>query len=175
MFDKNKRDQGMAEITKKDLSDALNEFYGKMIEPRFDQIESRIQNQIEPRFDRIESYLQKQIEPRFDRIESYIQNHIEPRFDRIDKKLEEHDTKFNDLLNHFDQIYTRLDRLETEYFSITAALQRSEERLDRIEGKLDKEIAIRDRLAKEIADLKQRVITLQGRIEEIENRLKTIS
>ena len=165
----------MTPITQKDISDTLNEFYGRVIEPRFDQTESRIQNQIEPRFDRIESYLQKQIEPRFDRIESYIQNHIEPRFDRIDKKLEEHDKKFNDLLSHFDQIYNRLDRLETEYFTITAALQRAEERLDRIEGKLDKEIAIREHLEKEIADLKQRVIILQSRIEEIETRLKTIS
>jgi predicted ribosome quality control (RQC) complex YloA/Tae2 family protein len=57
-------------ITKKDISEVFNEFYGKVIEPRFD------------------------------RIESYIQNQIEPRFDRIDKKFEEQDKKFNDLLNH---------------------------------------------------------------------------
>jgi chromosome segregation ATPase len=79
------------------------------------------------------------------------------------------------LLTHFDQIYNRLDWLETEYFTITASLQRAEERLERIEGKLDKEIEIRKRLEKEIADLKQRVIILQSRIEETETRLKTIS
>ena len=44
-----------------------------------------------------------------------------------------------------------------------------------IEGKLDKEIAIRERLEGEISDLKQRVVVLQRKIEEIEIRLKTIS
>jgi hypothetical protein len=32
----------MAEITKKDIFDTLNEFYGKVIEPRFDRIEKRL-------------------------------------------------------------------------------------------------------------------------------------
>ena len=132
-------------LTREDLSDTLNEFFGKVIEPRFD------------------------------RIESYIQNHIEPRFDKIDKELEDHGKKFNDLLNHFDQIYNRLDRLETEYFTITAGLQRIEKQLIAVEGKLDKEISLRERLEKEVLDLKQRVVFLQRQIEEIEIRLKTIS
>ena len=147
-------------LTKKDISDTFNEFFGKVIAPRFDGIES---------------YIQKQIEPRFDRIESYIQKQIEPRFDKIDKKLEENENKFNDLLNHFDQIYLRLDRLETEYFTITAGLQRVEKQLVGIEEKLDKEIALRERLEREISDLKQRVAVLQRKIEEIEIHLKTIS
>jgi chromosome segregation ATPase len=71
----------------------------------------------------------------------------------------------------FDPIYNRSEWLETEYFTMTAAPQRIEGRLDGIEGKLDKEIAVRDHLEKEIADLKQRVIALQSRIEEIESRL----
>jgi len=146
-----KQDDTKTALTKKDISDTFNEFYGKVIEPRFDWIES---------------YIQKQIEPRFDRIETYIQNQIEPRFDKIDRKLEEHDKRFNDLLNHFGQVYNRLDRLETEYFTITAALQRIEERLDRVEGKLDNEIALREHWE---------VVVLQSRIEEIEIRLKTIS
>jgi chromosome segregation ATPase len=147
-------------LTKEDISDTFNEFFGKVIEPRFD---------------RIESYIQNQIEPRFDRIESYVKNQIEPRFDKIDKKLEEHDKKFNDLLNHFDQIYNRLDHLETEYFAITAGLQRVEKQLLTIEEKLDKEITLRERLEKEVSDLKQRVSLLQREIEEIEIRLKTTS
>jgi len=140
-----REDSSKTSLTKKDISDTFNEFFGKVIEPRFD------------------------------RIESYIQKQIEPRFDKIDKKLEENDRKFNDLLNHFDQIYNRLDRLETEYFTITAGLQRVEKQLVGIEEKLDKEIAIRERLEGEISDLKQRVVALQRKIEEIEIRLKTIS
>ena len=125
-----REDSSKTSLTKKDISDTFNEFFGKVIEPRFD---------------RIESYIQKQIEPRFDRMESYIQKQIESRFDKIDKKLEENDRKSNDLLNHFGQIYNRLDRLETEYFTITAGLQRVEKQLVGIEEKLDKEIAIRER------------------------------
>ena len=127
----------VAPITKKDVSDALVDFYGKV---------------------------------------------IEPQFDRLNKRLDQHDKKFDDLLAHFDQIYSRLDRLETEYYTITAGLQRLEDRMGRledrmgrIEEKLDKEIAIRERLEKEVSDLKQRVFALQARIEEIENHLKTMS
>jgi len=140
-----REDSTKTALTKKDISDTLNELF------------------------------RKQIEPRFDRIEFYIQKQIEPRFDNIDKKLEEHDKKFNDLSSHFDQIYNRLDRLETEYFTIIAGLQRGEKQLVRIGEKLDKEIAIRERLEKEVSDLKRRVVVLQRKIEEIEIRLKTIS
>ncbi len=140
-----REDSTKTALTKKDISNTLNEFFGKQIGPRFDQIET------------------------------YIQKQIVPRFDNIDKKLEEHDKKFNDLSSHFDQIYNRLDRLETEYFTVIAGLQGVEKQLLSIEEKLDKEIAIRERLEKEVSDLKQRVVVLQRKIEEIEIRLKSIS
>ena len=108
----------MAGVTKKDIFDTLTEFYGKV---------------------------------------------IEPRFDRIEKRLDDHDQKFRDILQHFDEIYKRLERLETEYYTINAAM-------DRIEKRLDKE-----RLEGEVADLKQRVSTLQEKIEDLEKRLKTFS
>ncbi len=47
-------------------------------------------------------------------------------------------------------------------------------RLD-IDGKLDKEISIRESIEKEIKDLKERVSVLQGRIQDLEKRLKTFS
>ena len=134
----------MPPITKRDLADALNEFYEKVIEPRFD------------------------------RIESYLQTHVENRFDRIEQKLENHDQRFSELLGHFGEIYSRLDRLETEYFAINASLKRIEDRLDRVEEKVDKEISLRERLEREVSDLKQRALTLQSQIEEIENRLKIL-
>jgi uncharacterized protein involved in exopolysaccharide biosynthesis len=75
-----------------------------------------------------------------------------------------------------------LDWLETEYYSIVAAIDRVEKRLDKVEGqlngidqKLDKEISIREIIEKEIKDLKQRVTTLQEKIEDLEKRLKTFS
>lgn len=108
----------MAGITKQDVFDVLNEFYGKV---------------------------------------------LEPRFDRIEKRHDAHDEKFRDILQHFDELYKRLERLETEYYAINAAI-------DRIEKRLDKE-----RLEGEVADLKQRISTLQERVEDLEKRLKTFS
>lgn len=89
-----------------------------------------------------------------------------------------------------------MDRLETEYHTITFSIQRIDgqldgvlkrldhvevrldgidKHLDRIEGKFDKEIDLKERLEKEVADLKQRSILLQNRIEELENRIKILS
>lgn len=61
-------------------------------------------------------------------------------------------------------------------------MDRIEQRLDGVERalkeinqKLDKETSIREVLETEIKDLKQRVFTLQERIEDVEKRLKTFS
>jgi len=68
----------MEPITKKDLTDAFEEFHKKTIEPGFN------------------------------RIESYILNRIEPRFDKIEQKLEEHDKKFADLFIYIKERENRL-------------------------------------------------------------------
>jgi uncharacterized protein YlxW (UPF0749 family) len=44
-----------------------------------------------------------------------------------------------------------------------------------LEKKIDVDLSLRERLEKEIGDLKQRVSTLQVRIEELEKRLKAFS
>jgi predicted nucleic acid-binding Zn-ribbon protein len=43
-----------------------------------------------------------------------------------------------------------------------------------IEAKLDRESAMREKLEREISDLKQRAMALQSRIDEMEDRLKTL-
>jgi chromosome segregation ATPase len=118
----------------------------------------------------------------FDTLSEFYGKIVEPAFKEIRKKLNEHDEKLKDILEHFDKIYTKLDRLGTEYLSIVAAIERIEKKLDNIEhgqnlinGKLDREISIRENLEKEIKELKQRVSLLQERIEDLEKRLKTFS
>jgi uncharacterized protein YlxW (UPF0749 family) len=54
-------------------------------------------------------------------------------------------------------------------------LDKIEIRLDAIDQKLDKEISVRQMIEKEIKDLKQRLTTLQERIEDLEKRLKSFS
>jgi chromosome segregation ATPase len=100
---------------------------------------------------------------------------VEPEFRTIRSKLDVHDQKLKDLLDHFDRIYARLDRLETEYFSINAAIDRLEGIVGKIDKKLDAELSLRERLEKEILDLKQRVSVIQDRIEDLEKRLKSFS
>lgn len=68
----------MEHITKKDLTDAFEEFHKKTIEPGFN------------------------------RIGSYILNRIEPRLDKIEQKLEEHDKKFADLFTYIKETESRL-------------------------------------------------------------------
>lgn len=117
-----------------------------------------------------------------DTLSEFYGKFVQPEFKAMRDKLDAHDQHFKDLLEHFDRIYTRFDRLETEYFSITAAVGKSEQRLDGIQTgmektgeKLDRGISLREHLEKEIGDLKQRVSTLQDRIEDLEKRLKTFS
>lgn len=115
----------------------------------------------------LKGFYKESLEPKFDQIDR--------RFERVEKKLEEHDERFRDLSKHFDEIYKRFERLETEYLMISSAIDRMEkklERLERIEEKPDVEILKREFIEREILELKSRVQVLQGRIEEIENRLK---
>jgi predicted nucleic acid-binding Zn-ribbon protein len=78
----------MAEITRKDLFDTLNEFYGKVLEPRFDRIEKRL-DEHDQKFTDIFEHFDK-IYTRFDRLETEYYSivaaidRVEQRFDRIE-------------------------------------------------------------------------------------------
>jgi len=58
----------MAEITKKDIFDTLSEFYGKVIEPRFDRIE-KILGEHDQTFRDLLDHFDK-IYTKFDRLET---------------------------------------------------------------------------------------------------------
>ncbi len=58
----------MAEVTKKDILDTLGEFYGKVIEPRFDRIEKRLDGHDQKFKDILEHF--DKIYTRLDRLET---------------------------------------------------------------------------------------------------------
>ena len=58
----------MAEITKKDIFDTLSEFYGKVIEPRFDRIEKRLDEHGQKFRDLVEHF--DRIYTKLDRLET---------------------------------------------------------------------------------------------------------
>lgn len=90
------------------------------------------------------------------------------RFTETDRQLAEISGQLGemrrDLLGHFDDIYRRFERLEQEYQAITQALRR-------IEAGFADERGRREILERDLAELKQRLLTLQSRIEDIEQRL----
>ena len=86
---------------------------------------------------------------------------IDQRFDQVDGQIVE---LRREMLGHFDEIYRRLERLEQEYHAITQGLRR-------IEARLADESGSREILARDLAELKQHMATLQSRIEDIEARL----
>jgi hypothetical protein len=60
----------MAEITKKDIFDTLSDFYGKVIEPRFDGVEKKL-DQHDQKFRDILEHFDK-IYTRLDRLETLL-------------------------------------------------------------------------------------------------------
>lgn len=90
---------------------------------------------------------------------------IDRRFDRVEAKLAEHDDRFREISGHFDHLYRRLERLEQEYQAILEGLRRIERLLIDERGK-------REVLEHSLALLKREVSALQGRIEELEQRIR---
>jgi chromosome segregation ATPase len=94
------------------------------------------------------------------------------QFAAVDRRFDEMDRRFtpmlaeirHEMLGHFDAISQRFERLEQEYQAILLALRR-------IEARLADEAGRREILERDLAELKQRVATLQSRIDEIEQRL----
>jgi chromosome segregation ATPase len=87
------------------------------------------------------------------------------RFDELRAEMLGHfDALRAEMLGHFDELYRRLERLEQEYVAITQALRR-------IEAALPDDRARRERLEQDLASLRENVVVLRARIDDIERRL----
>jgi chromosome segregation ATPase len=95
---------------------------------------------------------------------------IDRRFEAIDRRFETIERQLVELraevLGHFDALYRRLERLEQEYTAITQALRR-------IEAILADEQGRRGRLERDLASLRENVVSLQARIDAIERQLRS--
>ena len=76
----------MAEITKKELSEALGEFYLKNLDPKFAKIDRQFE-QIDQRFEKTDQRLDR----------------IDQRLDKTDQRLEQMDRRINGLDQKVDQ------------------------------------------------------------------------
>ena len=90
---------------------------------------------------------------------------VDRRFDAMDRRFTQMLADLRqEMLEHFDEIYRRFERLEQEYQAILQALRR-------IEARLADETGRREMLARDLAELKDRVAALQSRIDDLEQRL----
>ena len=83
---------------------------------------------------------------------------------RVDDGFGQVDEKFREVLGHLDEICRRLERLEQAYHMISQQLRR-------IEASLADDLGRRQIMERDLAELKERVGLLQGRINELERRL----
>jgi len=94
---------------------------------------------------------------------------IDQRFAAIDRRFDlfaQHvDEKFGEVLAHFDELYGRLERLEQEYHAIVQGLRR-------IEALFADERGRREVLERSLEELKREVAALQGRIAQLEHRMR---
>ena len=104
----------MAGITKKDVFDVLNEFYGKVLEPRFDRIEKRLDTHDE-------------------KLRDILQH-----FDELYKRLERLETEYYAINAATDRIEKRLDkeRLEGEVADLKQRVSTLQERVEDLEKRL---------------------------------------
>jgi chromosome segregation ATPase len=97
---------------------------------------------------------------------------VERQFAAVDRRFDAMDLRFTqmltelrqEMLGHFDAIYQRFERLEQEYQAILQALRR-------IEARLADETGGREILQRDLAEPKHRVLELQSRIDDLEQRL----
>ena len=160
----------------------LVEFLGQRfaeIDTRFDQVDGRFAQvdarfaQMDARFEQVDDRLTQitgrltQMDGRFVQTDGRIIQ-IDGRLTQIDRRLTALDERVTELrremLGHFDEVYRRLERLEQEHQAIVQALRR-------IEAGLADERGRREILERDLAVLKQHVMSLELRIEEIEERL----
>jgi chromosome segregation ATPase len=144
----------------------LVEFLGErftVIDRRFDAIDRRFAG-IDQRLDGIDrrfDAMDRRFETSDFRLAS-MQQYMDRRFEALQESM---DTRFREVLGQLEGLYGRLERLEQEYQAITQALRR-------IEAMLTDERARREILERRLEELKDQVLLLQARIDEVERRLR---
>jgi len=155
----------MAEITKREIFEVMTDFYGKMIEPEFKALHKRL-DEHDQKFRDIFDHFDR-IDTKIDRLETEYYG-IVAGLDRLEKRIDSVEKRLNRVEERLNGVETRLDGVENRLNHIEIGQKEMHE-------KLDKEISIRETLERELKDLKHRVSILQGRIEDLEKRLKSFS
>ena len=90
----------MAEISKKELSEALEEFYSRNLDPKFVKMDKRFE-QIDQRSEKTNQRLDR-IDQRFEKTDQRLEQ-IDQRFEKTDQRLEQMDRRISGLDQKVDQ------------------------------------------------------------------------
>jgi chromosome segregation ATPase len=102
----------MAEMTKKDIFDTLSEFYGKVVEPRFDRIEKRL-DQDDQKFRDLIDHFDK-IHTKLDRLETEYYS-IVAGIDRMERRLDHVDGRLDKIEIRLDTVDQKLDQYQNPW------------------------------------------------------------
>jgi|MudIll2142460700_1097286.scaffolds.fasta_scaffold39512_3 chromosome segregation ATPase len=130
----------MAEITKKDIFDTLNEFYGRMIGPELGAIRNKL-DEHDQRFRDILEHFDK-IYTRLDRLETEYYS-IVAGIDRVEKRLDHVDGRLDKIEIRLDTIDQKLDKeisvrqmIEKEIRDLKQRVAALQERIEDLEKRL---------------------------------------
>lgn len=166
-----------AGITKKDVSDALKEFYKTSLKPKFEQIDDQ--------FEQVNSQLKEhtsqfgKIDKRFEQIDKRLDQH-DKRFDQIDNRFEQIDNRFAQVDKKFQQMETQLvefreDTLHQFHLvseGLTSKVQQVAEGVINLNEKFDRRI---DEIRKEMAENQQDVLAaIKFSYAELDRRISAV-
>lgn len=160
----------MAEITKKDISEVLQEFSEKTLDPKFEKIDQRFE-QINRRFE--------QVDQRFEQVEK--------RFEKSDQRFEQMDRRINALDQKVDQFKEEIiHQFHVISEGVISQVKLVAEGVMNLDEKFTREIASfrkeNEQAHQEImamikfsyAELDRRISTLETEVQELKRRMDQI-
>ncbi len=130
----------MAEITRKDMFDILNEFYGRIIEPEFKAIRSKLEEHDQKFKDLLQHF--DQIYQRLDRLETEYYSikagidRIETRLDAVENRLDGLDKGHREIIEKLNKEISIREVLEKEIRDLKHRVAILQERIEDLEKRL---------------------------------------
>jgi chromosome segregation ATPase len=160
----------MAEITKKEFLELLQEFSKKNLDPKFQKMDERFEN-MDTRFEKIDERFEK-MDTRFEKIDE--------RFEKMDEQFKKVDSRFTefreDIVHQFHVISEDvISKVQLVAEGVATLNEKFDRRIDELEKKNEEQH--KDILAAvkfSYAELDRRITTLEAEMEDLKRRMDKI-
>ncbi|MEW6375277.1 MAG: hypothetical protein AB1502_05730 [Thermodesulfobacteriota bacterium] len=167
----------MAEITKKDISEVLKEFYVKTLDPKFTKIDQRFE-QINQQFEQVDQRF-KQIDRRFDQVDHRFEQ-IDQRFDKTDLRIDGLDKKVDqfkeEIIHQFhvisENVISQVKLVEEGVMNLDEKFTREMSSFRRENEQAHQEIMAMIKFS--YAELDRRISILETEVQELKRRVDKI-